>query len=245
MAIDRNNEQDLLRTFSRFPIRKPGGKEGEKMVLILGRPSMHGTRYGSPEALFSAVGASSTDCLDISNFEGANVVHDMNTPIPPDLHERYCLVFDNGTMEHCFDVAQFMVNIHRLVAPEGLVIQSNPTNNYVNHGFYQFSPNFYLAFYLQNGYEILRIAFRGVQKTFLPGRAAIQEVVFEKEVDPEHFSRLVMTPRLILESAYNASIMTTITFVARKKTSVDCEIPQQPIYSRKFRGYKSEPILTL
>src|SRR5438309_11541698 len=57
---------------------------------------------GYCEPLFRLLGARKVDSLDISSFEGASILHDMNEPLPEALSERFTFVFDGGSIEHVF-----------------------------------------------------------------------------------------------------------------------------------------------
>ena len=90
--------------------------------------------------------------LDYSDYEGAELVHDLNEPIPPEWAGRYRTILDGGTLEHVFDVRQALRNTGDLLAVDGRVIHFSPLNNYVNHGFWQFSPTLFFDFYQANNY---------------------------------------------------------------------------------------------
>ena len=110
---------------------------------------------GYAEPLFTLLGAKVVDSLDASDFESATLVHDLNRPIPTDLHERFTAVVDSGSLEHVFDFPTAVANCMRLAAPNGHVMLVTPTNNLMGHGFYQFSPDLlYRVFANENGYEV-------------------------------------------------------------------------------------------
>ena len=118
-------------------------------------PAWRDTPYAkntSDVAVFELLGASEVLALDYTALEGADVVHDLNLPVPKELHERFDLLLDPGTIEHVFDVRQVMMNIARMVRPGGRVIHMSPSSNHVNHGFYQFSPTFFYDYYSTNGF---------------------------------------------------------------------------------------------
>ena len=50
-------------------------------------------------AFFSALGFSSVESLDISDYQGSTHIADLNRPVPESLHGRYDVVFDGGTIE--------------------------------------------------------------------------------------------------------------------------------------------------
>lgn len=87
------------------------------------------------------------DVLDYAKLRGPEIVADLNQPLT--LQDKYSLVLDPGTIEHCFNISQCLSNILALVADGGHIIHWNPANM-CNHGFYNFSPTFYRDFYEDN-----------------------------------------------------------------------------------------------
>lgn len=111
---------------------------------------------GYAETLFTKLGADSVEAMDFSDFEGANLVHDLNAPVPEDYVGRYDVIFDGGTTEHVFDVAASMDNINRMLAPGGIFISAVPANNWFGHGFYQFGPELVFSYWKHGcGFEVL------------------------------------------------------------------------------------------
>ena len=106
------------------------------------------------EDFFRLLGAERISAIDFSDFEGAQILHDMNYPVPNSLIDSFDLVVDGGTLEHIFDLPTSLRNAARMVRPNGWFISLTQTNNFCGHGFYQFSPElFYRFFCPNNGYE--------------------------------------------------------------------------------------------
>lgn len=102
-----------------------------------------------------AVGAKDFQVLDISNYESAQVIQDLNIPIPDNLHNKFSVVMDIGTSEHIYDVAQSLANIRNLCNIGGQIMVLSPANRFLGHGFYQFSPElFFRAFGQEFGFDI-------------------------------------------------------------------------------------------
>lgn len=107
------------------------------------------------EPLFEGLGARRVDSLDVSDFEGATILHDLNAPLPTEHRERFSVVVDGGALEHVFDFPRAIANLMALVAPGGHLISVAPSNDQVGHGFYQFSPElFFRTLCPDNGFEV-------------------------------------------------------------------------------------------
>jgi hypothetical protein len=129
---------------------------------LIGRPDARDAlqRHGLPDgdvidtrALFAALGLD-LECVDVQAGYGIHRVVDLNQPLPPDLFGRYALVIDPGTIEHCFNIGQAMMNAAQALAVGGYVVHVNPLSMF-NHGFYNLNPTFYQDFYGDNGFQIL------------------------------------------------------------------------------------------
>lgn len=110
---------------------------------------------GCVEALLKHLGSSEVHSFDISSYENATFIHDMNEPIAEQFKQSYSVVFDSGSLEHVFNVPVAIRNCLEMVAPGGHYICILPANNYFGHGFYQFSPEFfYNVLNEQNGFSL-------------------------------------------------------------------------------------------
>jgi hypothetical protein len=173
MGIDLNCAQLLIRA-------KVNGASFERMAT-LGRQELHASRPDLlsilrrnnfcptaqcrvklldpttvyAEDFFSLLGAREIVAIDASDYEGAQVIHDMNDPIPDDLESSFDLFLDGGTLEHVFDFPTASRNCMRTVRPGGRFISFTMANNFCGHGFYQFSPElFFRLLSGKNGYNM-------------------------------------------------------------------------------------------
>ena len=93
--------------------------------------------------------------LDVSDYEGATILHDLNTAIPKELKDQFCTVIDIGASEHVYNIPRALQNLKDLCATNGHLLIISPANNWLGHGFYQFSPElFFRAFDAPSGFEI-------------------------------------------------------------------------------------------
>lgn len=126
-----------------------------RIELATARQILKG-RYAEP--LLTELGARSADSMDGSGYEGATIVHDLNSPVPAQLFNRFSAVFDGGTLEHVFQFPTALRSAMQMVRPGGHYIAMSPINNFMGHGLYQLSPELYIgAFSEENGFAIERM----------------------------------------------------------------------------------------
>jgi len=106
-------------------------------------------------SFFRLLGCERIESADLSDWEGADQILDLNLPVPPGLRGRFDTVFEAGTIQHLFDLPQLFANLHALLKEGGRVIHGMaPSTNHVDHGFYMFSPTLFHDYYTANGWRI-------------------------------------------------------------------------------------------
>lgn len=161
---------------TRFLLDAKGAGVDFSDALTLGRQNLHidyktycreAARFGQPadeaafadhpfaEGLLRTFGATNPSSLDAAAFEGATHIADLNKPLPKVLVGLFSVVIDGGTLEHVFDFRQAAINVGKLLRVGGHLVSITCANNFLGHGFYQFSPElFYRVFAPENGFEV-------------------------------------------------------------------------------------------
>ncbi len=100
-------------------------------------------------AVFAGLGAELV-VVDAIAHEGTEIVADLNEP-----HElgEFGLVIDAGTIEHCMNIGQALVNMAKAVKVGGRILHCSPATM-MNHGFYNLCPTLFWHFYEANGFEM-------------------------------------------------------------------------------------------
>ncbi|HEU0162937.1 MAG TPA: class I SAM-dependent methyltransferase [Rhizomicrobium sp.] len=141
-------------------------------VLTLGVPTLnfrdadyqrasgdHTARFSDHKSFFHHLGFADVDSLDVSDYEGANIVGDLNDPhLAERIPHSYDLIYDSGTLEHIFEAPTALRTLSGLTAPGGAVVHATPTNGFMDHGFWQVSPDLFRSFYPAEGFSILTSA---------------------------------------------------------------------------------------
>lgn len=165
------------------------------------------------QALFSLLGAESVHVLDVSNYEEADILCDLNLPVEPRYHNMFDVVFDGGTLEHVFDFPTALASVTRMVSLGGSVILTNPVSNFIDHGFYSLSPTLYYDYFAANGF--------GECSCYLIESSHLLE-------RPSRVYTNVGTGRL---SRFISNRMVGLAFFARKLTALQqIEKPIQSLY---------------
>jgi hypothetical protein len=171
--------------------------------------------------LFKSLGFSEVHALDVSSYEEANLVFDLNQPqIPSELKERFDVIINGGTIEHVFHLPNALRNIFHMLKTGGRVIHIAPANNYFDHGFYLFSPCFFIDYYRSNQFQISKsLLIRShANQADLKGEAA--------ECGPGSAVAQILSRAGALDNR-----VYSIFFVAEKTSKSQCEnIPQQNSY---------------
>lgn len=93
--------------------------------------------------------------VDVDGRNGALAL-DLNfDPTPSEHIGRYCLVTNHGTSEHLVNQYNVFNMVHDFTRVGGLMVHAVPFTVHVNHGFFNYQPNFFECLARYNSYETL------------------------------------------------------------------------------------------
>ena len=114
---------------------------------------------GFTEALFARLGYPKMEAMDFTASEGAEHIHDLNTPLPEHLHGQFDLEIDGGTSEHIFHIATALDTCHQLLKPGGVVMSIVSCDGWFGHGFFQTGPDVpWRYWHHARGYQMLEVS---------------------------------------------------------------------------------------
>jgi len=175
---------------------------------------------GYAEGFLQFLGAQSIDSLDYSNYEGANILHDMNLPVSAELKGKYDTILESGSLEHIFNFPVSIGNCMEMVSENGHLLIITPVNNIMGHGFYQFSPEiFYRVLNERNGFRIESM------------------LIFEYSPEEKWFS--VKDPKQVKQRVELMNSSATYLCVRAKRiklVDVFSQFPQQSDYEDAWEG---------
>jgi len=103
---------------------------------------------------FQALGLdpSQIDVMDVSDYEGANITHDLNSPVPSQYRSQYDCIIDGSVFDNIFDPVTALKNVAGMLKPEGRVIMLEMATNFA-FPFLVFSPEWFYDFFVFNGFK--------------------------------------------------------------------------------------------
>lgn len=185
-------------------------------------------KYTSDRVFFQLLTGHPSVALDISGYEGAEYVWDLNKPIPQHLKNVFGTVIDSGSLEHVFNVSEALMNMNRLTAQGGRIIHFTPANNYLEHGFYQFSPTLFTDYYGVNNFE--KISCTLIEQPVLDGSKNWN--TWQWNYDRPYTNIITKRMNIIFVSAQ------------KQNTSTEEIIPQQGQYSHHGEGGRTGEFTT-
>lgn len=114
------------------------------------------TRYGKDRgflrdaSFFQLLGVAETRAMDVSTYEGCDIVHDLNMPVPAELQGRFDFIVDGGTFDHLFDIRTAFQNVVEMLKPGGRILQWNAASQFTGLAYLSFGPDFFYDFYTLN-----------------------------------------------------------------------------------------------
>jgi len=185
----------------------------------------------SDDDFFRCLGFDVVHALDF-NAPEKNIVFDLNNEkMPENLVGQYDFIFDGGTMEHIFHLPNVLSNLHRMLKDGGRIMHFAAASNNVEHGFFSFSPCFFVDYYSENNYLIHSVK---LQKTN-PNKSIFEVWSLDLFPGNEALRTCLSRSGTLDDSAYS------LVVVVEKKSASTCgKIPIQGVYQAPYSFEKVE-----
>jgi hypothetical protein len=110
-----------------------------------------GESFIRDDVFFRLLGVPTIRALDHTNYEGADLIHDLNTPIPASLEGIADFVLDGSTLDNVFNPAQALQNIGRMLRPGGRYLGTNMGSVHYN-SYTILTSNWFVDYFAVNGF---------------------------------------------------------------------------------------------
>lgn len=105
----------------------------------------------SDSALVRLVTDGTPRSLDVSDYEGADIIHDLNLPLPQHLYNVADFIIDGSTLDNTFNPTQTLKNYADLLRPGGRLLMVNAFSA-DNTAYCIMPPMWYLDYFVVNGF---------------------------------------------------------------------------------------------
>jgi hypothetical protein len=115
------------------------------------------SKFISDKAFFRSLGINQFNNMDISTYEGADIIHDLNEPAPTSLEGQFDFIIDGGTFDHLLDLRTAFENVVKMLKVGGRVFQWNAASNYTGANYISFSPDIFYDYYSLNKFADCKV----------------------------------------------------------------------------------------
>ena len=110
----------------------------------------------SDRMFFAMLGVKKVIAIDHTDYEGAEVIIDLNVPLPESRMESVDFLFGGSVLDNIFDPATYMINVSKLLRRGGRVFDQNVISQ-VHHAYLLVTPAWLLDYYVVNRFKNLQI----------------------------------------------------------------------------------------
>lgn len=102
--------------------------------------------------LMNFLGVKNFSAIDVSDYEGADIICDLSQPLPKSLYGKFDFIFNGSCLDNIFNPAEAMRNFSRLLRPKGRLMMIEHGSMF-NGPYTIFSPGWFFDFFCYNKYQ--------------------------------------------------------------------------------------------
>lgn len=101
-------------------------------------------------------GQNKLNIVDVSDYEGANIIADLNDPVSEELQNKFDFIYTGGCHDNVFSPAELLKNCSRMLKPGGRAIHFESFGGLI--GAYTYlTPEWFYSFYAINNYSDCKV----------------------------------------------------------------------------------------
>lgn len=144
---------ELLALFREHGLHPECAGSGDVRLDVTTRhPDKAGRPLIANSEIFRLFGARSIRALDQSPYEGAELIHDLNEPVPAQLEGCADFIVDGGVTDNVWDPALTLLNYARMLRPGGRLYTANMLSNH-HEPYCMLPPLWYMDYFCINGFS--------------------------------------------------------------------------------------------
>jgi hypothetical protein len=116
----------------------------------------HHAQYISDRMFFAMLGVEEILAIDYTDYEGAQLIINLNEPLPPQHEGTVDFVFGGSVLDNIFDPATYVANVARLLRPGGRFFDQNIIAQ-MHHAYLLVTPAWMMDFYVVNRFASVHL----------------------------------------------------------------------------------------
>jgi SAM-dependent methyltransferase len=109
-------------------------------------------QYITDQSFFSMFSDAKVIALDVSDYEAADIIHDLNTELPAKYESVADFIFNGSCLDNMFDPATAIKSISKMLKPHGRIFHLEHGSP-IQGAFLCYSPEWFFDFYAINNYS--------------------------------------------------------------------------------------------
>lgn len=130
----------LLRKYNVPPLQK------SYIEMSKTRPS-----FITDKSLMSFLPIDNLVFMDVSDYEGADIIWDLGYPVNESLHGKFDFIFNGSCLDNMFNPGVAMVSLSKMLTPHGRILHLEHATPF-NGPYVMFPPSWFHDYYVQNGF---------------------------------------------------------------------------------------------
>lgn len=102
-------------------------------------------------SFFEAFADCTVEAIDVSAYEGAEIIHDLSLPVPDTLRGQFDFIYDGSTLDNVFDASMTLRNMAELLAVGGRALLMNWSNASPT-AYTMCSPDWFMDYFVANDF---------------------------------------------------------------------------------------------
>lgn len=147
------DEQSLNRLLAKYGLALPQDFKCEYDTETRGA---EGQRFLTDRCLMRSLGVEKVNFLDVTDYEGADVVHDLGYPVPEKLVGKYDFIYNGGCLDNMFNPGVALTNLSKMLRPGGRVVCFESASSR-NSPYLMYSPGWFWDYYVMNAFNDCKV----------------------------------------------------------------------------------------
>lgn len=147
------DEESLARLLAKYGLPLPPDFKYEHDTETRGG---EGQRFLTDRCFMRSLGVEKVNFLDVTDYEGADVVHDLGYPVPESLVGRYDFIYNGGCLDNMFNPGVALTNFSKMLKPGGRVVCFESASSR-NSPYLMYSPGWFWDYYVMNAFKDCKV----------------------------------------------------------------------------------------